>query len=82
LPRSSFVPDRLSSASARLLISSAKSLSRCVVRCWAHTVHEFAEGRARFTGQGVAGLAKVVEVEPGQARRIGFLPPAGEVAPL
>jgi hypothetical protein len=35
----------------------------------AHAVHQFAEGRARLTGQRVAGMAKVVEVEAGQASR-------------
>jgi hypothetical protein len=48
----------------------------------AHPVHDFAEGRARFTGQCVAGMAKIVEVEAGQARQVGGLRPlSGEVAP-
>ena len=48
----------------------------------AHAVHEFAERRARLTGQDVAGMAKVVEVEAGQASRSGGLVPSpAEVAP-
>ena len=41
----------------------------------AHTVHEFAERRARLTGQDVAGMAKVVEVEARQARRVDGIRP-------
>jgi hypothetical protein len=41
----------------------------------AHPVHQFSEGRACFTSKDVAGMAEVVKVETGQARRRGSLRP-------
>jgi hypothetical protein len=33
----------------------------------AHALHQFAQARACIGGEGVPGMAKVVEVDPGQA---------------
>jgi hypothetical protein len=43
------------------------SITAARVLLWPHAVHQLSQARARISGQGVSGMAQVVEMNTGQA---------------